>query len=41
MHLSPAVIDGSVRVSFSADNTLADIDALYDALLEAKQTLKG
>ena len=39
--LPPAVIDGSVRVSFSGDNTEADVDALVEALLEAKQTLKG
>ena len=41
MHLSPAIIDGSIRVSFSRDNTEADVDALYHALLHAKQTLKG
>lgn len=41
MHLPPAVIDGSVRVSFSRDNTEADVDALCAALLRAKQTLKG
>ena len=41
MRLSPAVIDGSIRVSFSRDNTEADVDALYHALLHAKQTLKG
>ena len=41
LHLPPAVIDGSVRVSFSCDNTEADVDALVEALLEAKQTLKG
>ena len=41
MHLSPAVIDGSIRVSFSRDNTEADVDVLYHALLHAKQTLKG
>ena len=41
MHLSPAVIDGSIRVSFSRDNTEADVDALCHALLHAKQTLKG
>ena len=41
LHLPPAVIDGSVRVSFSDDNTEADVDALVEALLEAKQTLKG
>ena len=41
LHLPPAVIDGSVRVSFSGDNTETDVDALVEALLEAKQTLKG
>ena len=41
MHLPPAVIDGSIRVSFSRDNTEADVDALCQALLHAKQTLKG
>ena len=41
MHLSPATIDGSIRVSFSAENTEEDVDALVQALLAAKQTLKG
>ena len=41
MGLPPAVIDGSIRVSFSRDDTEADVDALYHALLHAKQTLKG
>ena len=41
MHLPPAVIDGSIRVSFSRDNEEADVDALCQALLHAKQTLKG
>ena len=41
MHLSPAIIDGSIRVSFSRDNTEADVDALCAALLRAKKTLKG
>ena len=41
MHLSPAVIDGSIRVSFSRDNTEADVSALCQALAHAKQTLKG
>ena len=41
MHLPPAVIDGSVRVSFCGDNTREDVDRLIEALLEAKQTLKG
>ena len=41
MHLPPAVIDGSVRISFCGDNTREDVDRLIEALLEAKQTLKG
>ena len=41
MHLPPAVIDGSVRVSFCGDNTKQDVDALVAALLETKETLKG
>ena len=41
MHLPPAVIDGSIRVSFSAENAEEDVDALVQALLAAKQTLKG
>lgn len=41
MRLPPAVIDGSIRVSFSRENTTADIDALCAALHHAKQTLKG
>ena len=41
MHLPPAVIGGSIRVSFSAENTEEDVDALVQALLAAKQTLKG
>ena len=41
MHLPPAVIDGSVRVSFSADNEEQDVRALQSALLKARQTLKG
>ena len=41
MHLAPAVIDGSVRVSFGRDNTAEDVAALHDALLDAIQTLKG
>ena len=41
MRLPPAVIDGSIRVSFSAENTEEDVDALVQALLTAKQTLKG
>ena len=41
MRLSPAVIDGSIRISFSCDSTEEDVDALVEALKEAKQTLKG
>ena len=41
MRLPPAVIDGAVRVSFSRENTEADVLALRDALLRAKHTLKG
>lgn len=41
MRLPPAVIDGSIRVSFSRDNTDADVDALCAALLHARQSLKG
>ena len=41
MHLSPVVIDGSIRVSFGRDNTPEDVTALHDALLEAIDTLKG
>ena len=41
MHLSPEVIDGAIRVSFSRDNTEADVEALVSALKEAKKTLKG
>ena len=41
MRLPPAVIDGSVRVSFCGDNTREDVDALVSALSEAKKTLKG
>ena len=39
--LAPAVIDGSVRVSFSAENEEQDVYALREALWKAKQTLKG
>ena len=39
--LSAAVIDGSIRVSLSAQNTEQDLQALHDALLAAKVTLKG
>lgn len=37
----PPCIDGSIRVSFSRDNTEADVSALCQALAHAKQTLKG
>jgi len=39
--LPAPVIDGSIRVSLSAENTEADMDALRDALLWAQQVLKG
>lgn len=41
MKLAPAVIDGSVRMSFSAENEEQDVYALREALWKAKQTLKG
>ena len=41
MRLPPAVIDGSVRISFSRENTEEDVFALRDALVRAKSTLKG
>lgn len=39
--LPAPVIDGSIRVSLSAENTEADMDALRDALLYAQSVLKG
>ena len=41
MRLSPAVIDGSVRVSFSRENTKSDVYALRDALIRARSVLRG
>ena len=41
MRLPPAVIDGSIRVSFSRDNTPDDVEALRDALITAEKALKG
>lgn len=41
MHLPPAVIDGSVRVSFCAENTADDVAALCLSLKHAISTLKG
>ena len=41
MHLPPEVIDGSIRISFSAENTEQDIIALKEALIAAKLALKG
>ena len=41
LHLPPAVIDGSIRVSFCPENTEADVAALHDALCEAVRVLKG
>jgi len=41
MGAAPQVIDGAVRISLSADNTEADMDALKEAFLAAKQILRG
>ena len=41
MHLPPAVIDGSIRVSFCPENTAEDVAALHEALLDAVRVLKG
>lgn len=41
MHLPPAVIDGSIRVSFCEDNTAEDVYALCQALREAMRILRG
>ena len=41
MHLPPELIDGSIRISFSAENTEQDVIALKEALLAAKSALKG
>ena len=41
MHLPSEVIDGSIRISFSAENTEQDIIALKEALIAAKLALKG
>lgn len=41
MRLPGAVIDGSIRVSFSDENTEEDVFALCAALREAKRILKG
>ncbi len=41
MRLPPAVIDGSVRVSFCESNTEQDVFALCEALTRAKAALKG
>ncbi len=40
MGLPEAEIDGSLRISFCRDNTVADVVALCDALREAAQTLQ-
>ena len=40
MGLSKPVIDSSLRISFSKNNTKDDIDALCDAIYEIKTTLK-
>ena len=39
MGLSPKVIDGAIRVSFSRYTTMEEADALCDALKEAKESL--
>ena len=39
MGLSPKVIDGAIRVSFSRYTTMEEADALCDALEEAKESL--
>ena len=41
MGVEPRVIDGAIRVSFSRENTLEDVAALRDALLHAREVLKG
>jgi cysteine desulfurase len=41
MRLPPAVIDGSIRVSFSRDNTESDVEALKEALIAAEKQLRG
>ncbi|MEA4966417.1 MAG: cysteine desulfurase family protein [Oscillospiraceae bacterium] len=41
MGLPATVIDGSIRVSLSAENTEADLDALRDSFLRAVRVLKG
>ena len=41
MGLSPKVIDGAIRISFSEENEPSDVTALCDALREAKKILKG
>lgn len=41
MKLAPKVIDGSIRISFSEENELSDVEALRDGLLESLKTLKG
>ncbi len=37
---SPLEIDGALRLSFSRENTCADVDAFCDAILEAIQKIK-
>ena len=41
MGLLPQVIDGAIRVSFGRDNTLDDVAALREGLLDALRILKG
>ena len=40
MGLPPAAIDGAIRISFSRENTFADIDALVEALRAAQGQLR-
>lgn len=41
MHLPAPVIDGSIRISLSGETTREDMDALKDALCDARSVLKG
>jgi cysteine sulfinate desulfinase/cysteine desulfurase-like protein len=41
MELSNAVIDGAIRLSFSADNTIEEAELFAQALLQAKTEIMG